>query len=30
MIRGLYDSATRFVGDVPQPDDVTIVIVRRT
>ena len=30
MIRGLYDAARQFVGDVPQDDDVTIVVVRRT
>ena len=30
MIHGLYDRANQFVGDVPQADDVTIVVVRRT
>jgi serine phosphatase RsbU (regulator of sigma subunit) len=29
MIRGLYDRTRRFVGDLPQEDDVTIVVVRR-
>jgi len=30
MITGLYDKARAFVGDLPQEDDVTIVIVRRS
>jgi sigma-B regulation protein RsbU (phosphoserine phosphatase) len=30
MIRGLYDKAHQFAGDVAQEDDVTIVIIRRT
>jgi sigma-B regulation protein RsbU (phosphoserine phosphatase) len=29
MIHGLYDQARQFVGDVPQEDDVSIVVVRR-
>jgi serine phosphatase RsbU (regulator of sigma subunit) len=29
VIRGLYGAAHEFVGDVPQEDDVTIVVVRR-
>jgi sigma-B regulation protein RsbU (phosphoserine phosphatase) len=29
MIHGLYDRARQFVGDVPQEDDVSIVVVRR-
>jgi sigma-B regulation protein RsbU (phosphoserine phosphatase) len=30
MIHGLYDRARQFVGQTPQDDDVTIVVVRRT
>jgi sigma-B regulation protein RsbU (phosphoserine phosphatase) len=30
MIAGLYDQARRFVGDLPQEDDVTIVVIRRS
>ncbi len=30
MISGLYDQARKFVGDLPQEDDVTIVLVRRS
>ena len=30
MIQGLYRETQKFVGDVPQADDVTIVVVRRT
>ncbi|MEX2092914.1 MAG: PP2C family protein-serine/threonine phosphatase, partial [Pirellulales bacterium] len=29
MIRGLYDRARQFIGDLPQEDDVTIVVIRR-
>lgn len=29
MIEGLYRETQSFVGDVPQPDDVSIVVVRR-
>ncbi len=29
MIAGLYESAKQFIGDRPQEDDVTIVVVRR-
>ena len=30
MIHGLFERARQFVGEVPQMDDVTIVVVRRT
>ena len=30
MIQGLYKATQSFVGDVPQADDVTIVVVRRS
>jgi phosphoserine phosphatase RsbU/P len=30
MIAGLYERAREFIGDLPQEDDVTIVVVRRT
>ena len=30
MIAGLYDEARRFVGELPQEDDVTIVVIRRS
>jgi serine phosphatase RsbU (regulator of sigma subunit) len=29
MIHGLYEQAREFIGDLPQEDDVTIVVVRR-
>ena len=29
MIQGLYAQTQAFVGDVPQADDVTIVVLRR-
>jgi sigma-B regulation protein RsbU (phosphoserine phosphatase) len=29
IIRGLFDGARSFIGDLPQEDDVTIVVVRR-
>lgn len=29
MIRGLYERSKAFVGELPQEDDVTIVVVRR-
>jgi serine phosphatase RsbU (regulator of sigma subunit) len=29
MISGLYEEARQFVGELPQEDDVTIVVIRR-